>query len=61
MFDKLSSNYGTESEAKYQRELDEVIFDILGLTKEERKQVYDALEEALNLRIKRREKKVLVN
>ncbi len=45
---------------KKRNELDNVIFDILGLSKDERKQVYDALEEALSLRVKRREKKILV-
>jgi len=45
---------------KKKKELDDVIFDILGLTKDERKQVYEALDEALKLRIQRKEKKVLV-
>jgi type I restriction-modification system DNA methylase subunit len=42
------------------KELDSIIFDILGLSQNEREQVYQALDEALQLRIKRKEKKVLV-
>lgn len=40
--------------------LDEIIFDILNLSKQERKQVYDGLDSLRNMRLKRKKVKVLV-
>ncbi|MDH5811173.1 MAG: hypothetical protein QXO54_05875 [Candidatus Methanomethylicaceae archaeon] len=39
-----------EAERKAQRELDEAVYDILGLTKEERRQVEEGLKELQELR-----------
>ena len=43
-----------------QRELDNVIFDILGLTSKEREQVYEGLKTLREMRLQRKEVKVLV-
>lgn len=59
-FNVLVKKYGTKEQEKAQKELDNIIFDILGLSKEERKEIYEAIETAFNMRKKRKEKKVLV-
>ncbi|MEM3617342.1 MAG: N-6 DNA methylase [Candidatus Bathyarchaeia archaeon] len=47
-----------EQEAR--KELDEAVFDVLGLTEDERRQVYEGLEALRRMRLQRKEVKVLV-
>jgi len=47
-----------EQEAR--RELDNAVFDVLGLTEDERKQVYEGLESLRRMRLSRKEVEVLV-
>ena len=47
-----------EKEAR--RELDDAVFDILGLSKNERKQVYDGLRDLRDMRLRRKKVDVLV-
>ncbi|MFQ6084299.1 MAG: hypothetical protein ACE5WD_13205 [Candidatus Aminicenantia bacterium] len=49
-----------KAEEKARKDLDNAVFDILGLTRKEREEIYKALEEAKGIRVKRREKEVLV-
>jgi type I restriction-modification system DNA methylase subunit len=50
----------TEAENKAKIELDNVIFDILGLTTDERKQVYKGLKVLRRMRLQRKEVEILV-
>jgi len=47
-----------EQEAR--KELDNAVFDVLGLTEDERKQVYEGLESLRRMRLQRKEVEVLV-
>jgi len=49
-----------EGEREAQRELNNAIFDVLGLTENERKQVYEGLESLRQMRFQRKEVEVLV-
>jgi len=49
-----------EGEQEARRELDNAIFDVLGLTENERKQVYEGLESLRQMRFQRKEVEVLV-
>jgi len=49
-----------QSEEEAQRELDNAVFDALGLTENERKQVYEGLESLRQMRFQRKEVEVLV-
>ncbi|MEM5867560.1 MAG: hypothetical protein QXG39_06540, partial [Candidatus Aenigmatarchaeota archaeon] len=47
-----------EQEAR--KELDDAVFDVLGLTEDERRQVYEGLEALRRMRLQRKEVEVLV-
>ncbi|MGP3705256.1 MAG: hypothetical protein ACKD6O_08215 [Candidatus Bathyarchaeota archaeon] len=47
-----------EQEAR--KELDDAVFDVLGLTEDERRQVYEGLESLRRMRLQRKEVEVLV-
>ena len=49
-----------EKEDKAKKELDTVIFDTLGLSEDERKQVYDGLRSLRGMRLRRKKVDVLV-
>jgi len=59
-FEGFVNSYNKEGQEEAQKELDKVVFDILGLSETEREQIYEAVETAFNIRNKRKEKKVLV-
>jgi len=56
-----AQNKGDEKlEQEARRELDNAVFDVLGLTEDERKQVYEGLESLRRMRLSRKEVEVLV-
>jgi type I restriction-modification system DNA methylase subunit len=56
-----AQNKGDEKlEQEAQRDLDDDVFDVLGLTEDERRQVYEGLESLRRMRLQRKEVEVLV-
>ena len=56
-----AQNKGDEKlEQEARRELDNAVFDVLGLTEDERRQVYEGLESLRRMRLQRKEVEVLV-
>ncbi|MEM2146365.1 MAG: hypothetical protein QW279_13460, partial [Candidatus Jordarchaeaceae archaeon] len=49
-----------ELEQEARKELDDAVFDVLGLTEDERRQVYEGLESLRRMRLQRKEVEVLV-
>ena len=56
-----AQNKGDEKlEEEARKELDNAVFDVLGLTEDERRQVYEGLESLRRMRLQRKEVEVLV-